>query len=393
MTMAQVEFYVAIFVAATGIAATIALSVRPVKAMLRPRLLGQVAGADRLLNAGPLVSVIVPACNEAAAIRACLESLAAQDYPSLEIIAIDDRSTDETGAIMADVARRNSRVRVIHNRDLPGGWLGKSHANQVGAQAAEGQWLLFTDGDVLFSQDAIRLAVAHAGNEDLDHLPLFPGLLTGGFWESAMCCCFGVAFMMFCKPWRLRDPNRPDAICGVGAFNLVSRRAYDAIGTHRRLKLEVGDDWKLGKLLKHGGFVSDVLGGWPHVRVRWQVGMRGVVRGLEKNAFCGADYRVGRAVRQAGLMLSWGLAPIAGMALAGGVAQGLFAVWFLLQVGVLGLAARQQGQTALIGLTFPVVCAAMAVAMVRSAALTLYRGGVSWRGSFYPLADLRRELI
>lgn len=383
----------AIFIAIAGIVATAAMVARPVAAMLRPRSLGRVRGADRFAGRGPLVSVIVPACNEAGVIRACLESLAAQDYPHVEIIAIDDRSTDDTGRIMDEVAARQSRVRVIHNRELPAGWLGKSHANFLGASAAAGAWLLFTDGDILFQPDAIRLAVAHVENEEIDHLALFPGLITGGYWEAAMCCCFGVAFMVFCKPWRLRDPTRPDAVCGVGAFNLVSRRAYDAIGTHRRLKLEVGDDWKLGKLLKHGGFVSDALGGWPHVRVRWHVGLRGVVRGLEKNAFCGADYRVGRALKQTALMLAWGLTPLAGMAMAPGLTRALFGAWFAMQAGVLALAARKQGKTAAAGFAFPVVCAAMAFAVARSTALTVYRGGVRWRGTFYPLADLRRELI
>jgi hypothetical protein len=362
--------------------------------LLRPRFI-----ADTRVPAGetaadpPRVSVIVPACNEAGMIRRCVQSLLDQDYPSLEIIAVDDRSTDGTGALLDELAAANLRLTARHVTELPPGWLGKNHANHTGAAAAGGDWLLFTDGDVIFQRDAIRLAMAHAEPEGLDHLCLFPGLICGTFLERAACCFFGILFTMALQVRHVRNPLRPGAFCGVGAFNLVRRTAYEAIGTHARLRLEVADDVKLGKLLKRAGFVSDVLAGWPQVSVRWQQGLGGVIRGLEKNAFCGADYRVGRSLYLTVCLAVLGLAPVGGAVFAPGWARVPFAAALATQVALLGLAARRQGFGWSVGLGFPVAAVALAVAQARSTLLALCRGGIRWRGTFYPLGELRRELI
>lgn len=367
----------------------------PVCASLRhARHLRDVKTTDRpTAEPPPLVSVIVPARDEEAAIERCLESLAAQDYPNLEVIAVDDRSTDSTGGIMDHLAARHRRIRVVHVADLPSGWLGKNHANRTGAARARGDWLLFTDGDVFFQPDTVRLAIRHAQNEALDHLCLFPGLVRGGFWERAMCTFFMMALVASCRAWQVRDPLRPEAFFGVGAFNRVRRRAYEQIGTHRRLRLEVADDVKLGKLLKQNGFVSDGLVAWPHLTLRWHVGLRGVVRGLEKNAFCATDYRVGQALVGAAVLLAAAAMPILGTVLAPGWARLVFAAWFGSEVAALGYGARKQNDTGWLGIAFPVVSLTTAYTLMRSMVLTLARGGVQWRGTFYRLADLRREMI
>ncbi len=342
----------------------------------------------------PAVTVIVPARDEESMISRCLESLSRQDYPNLEIVAVNDRSTDGTGDKMDAVAASDDRVQVVRVNELPSGWLGKSYANKLGFERAAGDWLLFTDGDVLFREDCIRRAVSHAEVERLDHLALFPELSRAGFWESAASCCFGVLYMAATRPWHARNPLRPDAFAGVGAFNLVRRSAYEAIGTHDRLRMEIVDDLKLAKLIKRAGLSTDILGGRPHVCVRWQVGLRGVVRGLEKNGFAGADFNVGRVIRVASMLAVLALGPIAGALFAPTWWSRLpFVLCMCAEVAGFGLAARSQGHRMTVGLVFPVAGLVMAWALLRSAFLTLRRGGVSWRDTFYSLDELRRGLV
>lgn len=348
----------------------------------------QPAGADPGDRA-PKVSVIVPACNEQEAIRRCLESLIRQDYPSLEIITINDRSTDRTGPIMDEVAGTSSRLTVVHVTELPPGWIGKNHANAVGARRAQGQWLLFTDGDVCFAPDCIHRAIAHVEAEGLDHLALFPGLGAAGYWERAACCFFGMMITISLQTWHTRNPLKPRAFCGIGAFNLVRRAAYEAVGTHARLRMEVADDITLGKLLKAGGFVSDVMNGRDHLTVRWQVGLVGIIRGLEKNGFCGADYNLFRMSYATVALAAAAVLPLLGTIAAPGWTRIGYAAWLLSQIVALAFAARAQGYSPSIGLAFPVACATLTIALVRSTILTLWRGGIRWRGTFYPLKDLR----
>lgn len=342
---------------------------------------------------GRTVAIIVPACNEGRSITGCLESLARQDHADLEIIAANDRSTDDTGEQMDAVAARHSRVRVVHITDLPPGWLGKNHANREGAARTTADWLLFTDGDVMFEPDCVRRAVSFAESEGLDHLSLFPDLDAQGYWEVAAVCMFGLLYAAHTRPWHARNPLQPDAYTGVGAFNLIRRSTYVAIGGHDRLRMEVADDLKLAKLVKQSGFVTDLLHGRSLISVRWQVGLGGVIRGLEKNGFAGSDYRISRVIMGVTLLTLGALLPPAGALLAPGWTRLPFALCLAGQVAMLALAARRQEHGAIIGLAHPVVCMALAWAILRSTALTLWRRGVRWRETFYPLEELRRGVV
>jgi len=337
----------------------------------------------------PKLSVLVPACNEAAEIESCLRSLTAQDYPDLEVVAINDRSTDDTGKIMDRLVHELPTLRVLHIDELPAGWLGKNHANHVGAAAATGEWLLFTDGDIKFGEGALQRAVTHARREAVDHLAVFPGLVFGGFWETALVCFFAFVFSLHFKPWRIRNPLYPNAYCGVGAFNLIRRSAYEAIGGHEPLRMEVVDDVKAGKVLKAKGFVSDALPGEQLVRVRWQQGFFGVIRGLEKNAFAGAGYSLFKGIGGALALAVIGVGPIVGLALADWPWSLPFWVWGGVVVSAYGYSAFRLDASPLIGLTAPLVAPALAFAVLRSVVLTQVRGGVRWRGTFYPLAELK----
>jgi cellulose synthase/poly-beta-1,6-N-acetylglucosamine synthase-like glycosyltransferase len=134
----------------------------------------------------PHVSIIVPARNEEQGVRAAVESLLRQDYPALELVVVNDRSTDRTSAILAALAEEHpGRLRVVMVTELPAGWLGKNHALLLGARQSSGAWLLFTDADVVFDPTCLRRAVAYAEAQGLDHLTMSPRLLAHGYWLNA----------------------------------------------------------------------------------------------------------------------------------------------------------------------------------------------------------------
>ncbi len=237
----------------------------------------------------PTVSIIVPARDEEAKIDAAMRSKLALDYPRLEFIAVNDRSQDATGTLLDRLATEDQRLSIVHLDSLAEGWLGKSHAMHVAASRATGDYLLFTDADVFFTPDLLRKAVTMCEARGLDHLALAPRLECSGFFEKAVNLYFVMMLCIASQPWLVRTGWRMSYV-GVGAFNLVRRSAYAQCGGHTAIRLDVLDDVKLGKLIKQTGLNQDVLDAGEGVRVRWQEGYWGVVRGLEKNGFAIFDY-------------------------------------------------------------------------------------------------------
>jgi glycosyltransferase involved in cell wall biosynthesis len=340
----------------------------------------------------PRLSVIVPALNEEATIKAAMRSLLAVDYPDLEVIAVDDRSTDRTGAILDRLASSDPRMRVVHVRELPPGWLGKNHALQVGGQAATGEFILFTDADVHFEPTALRRAVRHAEARGLDHLVVFPEMETHGFWETLMVWFFAVMFSLKFRPWKVCDP-RSKAYMGVGAFNLVRAEVYRRAGGHAALPMDVTDDMKLGKVMKQAGGRAEIVFGMGFVRVRWVVGLTGIVHGLTKNAYAGYSFRpVPAAASLVGLavMAVW---PPIGLFVGSTVARLLCAGAVLVPLYIAYKAPPKPGASPLYALAFPMAALVLGYIILRSMVVTYRQGGVVWRGTLYPLEELRRGVV
>ena len=199
----------------------------------------------------PSVSIIVPAKNEEGTIAGVLRELLALEYPNFEVVAVNDRSTDQTGTRMDEVAAESTvgRLKVLHIDALPERWLGKTHAMWIAGQQATGNWLLFTDADVFFRTDTLRRAVNYAESERADHLVVFPTLIMKSPGERMMIAFFQTLFAFGHRPWKVADPQSKDHM-GVGAFNLVRRNVYEKIGTYKALRMEVLDDMKLGKVVR-----------------------------------------------------------------------------------------------------------------------------------------------
>jgi glycosyltransferase involved in cell wall biosynthesis len=343
----------------------------------------------------PRVSIVVPARDEAEHLEAALRSLLELDYPDYEIIAVDDRSQDATGSILDRIGeewrsrgQEPPRLRVIHIRELPAGWLGKTHAMWTAGKEVTGEWLLFTDADVVYRKDALRRAVAYAEREWADHLVVFPTMEMKSVGERMMIAFFQSQFVFARRPWKASDPKSHDAI-GVGAFNLIRREAYEKIGTYERMRLEVLDDMRLGEVVKEKGLRQRVAFGRDLLRLRWVFGARDMVQNLTKNGFAILRFSPWFAALAVCGVLFVNVAPFVGAVLAAG--------WLKAAYGgaVLGVAAIYAGMSwysevpPWYVVLHPLGAIVFCYALVRSAVLTLRRGGVEWRRSFYSLKELR----
>lgn len=339
----------------------------------------------------PKISVVVPACDEAERIEEALRSLARMDYPALEVIAVNDRSRDDTGAIIDRVAAEEPRVRALHIAELPEGWLGKCHAMQTGADRADGELLLFTDGDVVFAPDTLRLAVRFLVGRGLDHLALMPGLVSGGYWEDVTKSYFAMLFLVGVKAWAAGSASR-DIYVGIGAFNLVRRAAYEGIGGHEALRLEVADDLMLGKKIKQAGYRQEALIASDHLRLRWHEGVGGFVRGLEKNGFAAIGYSLPFLLLITVLVVLLYAVPYLGALAFRDARFSGYAAAILLMHGTYGYFTSFFRNGVLLAPALPAAALIYLYALWRSAWITLRRGGIRWRGTFYPLDILRRGM-
>lgn len=337
----------------------------------------------------PSLSVIVPARDEGPHVSAGLNSLLSCDYPHLQIIAVDDRSRDETGRVMDELAAKDARLKVIHITELPAGWLGKNHAMSIGHQAATGEWLLFTDGDVVYEPDALRQSIRYAVREGLDHFALFPHMIPGGYWENAVVIFFSLAFMAGTKPYLVRDPSKPAAYVGIGAFNLVRRSAYESVGGHRPLAMEILDDVRLGQMLKRNGYRCDILTAGPAVSVRWQHSLWGAIRGLEKNGFAALRFSVPRLMCVTVLMIAGVLIPYVVPIVYPDVRASGYLATLIIMHATFGYLGWKMTRSVWMWPAFPFAMLLMLFAFLRSGWITLRQGGVRWRDTFYPLATLR----
>lgn len=331
----------------------------------------------------PSLRVVVPARNEEQKIEQCLRSLLALDYPEVEICAVDDRSTDATGAIMDRLrCEFGDRLKVIHIRQLPEGWLGKTHAMWEGARESPSDWILFTDGDVLFRPDSMRRALVYAELHNCDHLVLLPTMIMHKFGERMMLGFFSFASMLFLRAWKVRDPKARDAI-GTGAFNLVRRSVYEAIGTYAALRAEVIDDLRLGESIKRHGFRQDCVLGHRLVSLRWAAGAFGVVDNLRKNLFGLFRFRWWLAALASLAALIYHLGPWLGIVLAPGYAKVGFAV-ALCSVALHYLTVSRYSRISpWYFVTQPVGAVMFVYSLLNSAFSYLIHGGVMWRGTIY----------
>jgi glycosyltransferase involved in cell wall biosynthesis len=301
----------------------------------------------------PRVSLIIPARNEEPTLESALRSKLAEPYPELELVLVDDRSTDATGTVADALARTEPRLQVVHLDSLPEGWLGKVHAMQQGYERASGEWLLFSDADVHLAPGTLERIIAHAEHEKLDHVCVMPRVTSPGFVLRATLSSFIRLISVGARLWAVPDP-RSSAAVGIGAFNLVRRAALERTPGLEWLKMEIGDDIALEKNGASAPFPVVLFGPLLLVTLEWGF-LAGLASGHLPLVLLGAG--------------AWAMAS----ATTVGISR-----W-------LGF-PRTPALVPFFG-SLP-----LAWAMIRSGALALVRGGVLWRGTFYPTSVVRAGL-
>jgi glycosyltransferase involved in cell wall biosynthesis len=343
----------------------------------------------------PSLTVIVPGKDEAANIAATLDTLVAQQYTNLRVVAVDDRSTDATGEIMEQYAARYpQRIAVLHVTEMPRGWLGKTNAmaqglmvEALGASASE--YVLFTDADVLFSPSVLRRSLAYAVSERADHLVTLPTMQVKTWGEGVLMGFFQIFGVWVSRPWKVSDPLAKRDVVGVGAFNLVRRDALERIGGLEPQRLAVLEDVTLARRMKAAGMRQRVAFAPGLVLVHWAKGARGLVQVMSKNLFSAFNFRPLLAMAAGLWVVVFCLVPFAGLAWWATVVPAL------LVMACLTMVYRMYGQVSWVpakyGWAFPLGAVMFCYALVRSVVVVWKDGGVKWRGTLYPLRELRRH--
>jgi glycosyltransferase involved in cell wall biosynthesis len=340
----------------------------------------------------PKVSVVIPARNEERRIREALQSVLRQDYPNAEFIVINDRSTDQTGAILAEMAREDARLHVITISELPAGWLGKNYALFRGAEAAGGALILFADADVVMDRSVLARAVTYMRRRDLRHLAILPEIRMPGVLLGMCTSAFGIFFSLYARPWKAKDPRSKRSI-GIGAFNLVAARAYRAAGGHRAIAMRPDDDIKLGKLLKKNGCRQELMFGGGMMHVEWYPSLREMVDGLMKNSFSGVGYSIVASIASGVVLLLLTVWPVLGALATRGVTQLLNLAIVALFLLISADSNRFHSLPRWYAVGLPVGGVLFTYILWKATIKTIWEDGIRWRGTHYPLALLKANKV
>jgi chlorobactene glucosyltransferase len=339
----------------------------------------------------PLVSILVPARNEQhRVLELCIRSILAQDYGRFEVIAVNDRSTDETGAILETLAKSDQRLRVIEGEALPAGWLGKPYAMHQALTTARGEWILATDADMIFDSSALRTALDHAVHARGDALTLIPRFEALSFWERVMIPTWAWVFLMFAVFFRIDDPKSDRAV-GIGGFFLIRRTVLDRVGGYEGLKDEVMEDARLAERVKAAG-ARLLLDQAPRLmRTRMYKNFSEMWECSTKNWFSGVNFSLPFALFCVLSMYLVAVVPpliavVSAIAIASGVSTDLWllfipaALSWVLQVLVMAVVSNRSEVSFVYALTAPLGLALL-YAMLFDSSISITTGrGVTWKG-------------
>jgi chlorobactene glucosyltransferase len=376
-----------------GVAAWLVFSVVTLRRIASQKKLAPVPGVSvGAAGDAPLVSILVPARNEEhRALTACLSSLFAQDYKHIEVIAVDDCSTDATGAILRGAARADARLRVIDGVEPPAEWLGKPHAMQQAFEASGGEWILATDADMIFAEESVRTALTHVLAHRYDALTLIPHVECLSFWERVfMPTCWGVMMTATMPLHRVNDPRRKNAL-GIGGFFLMKRECLERIGGFYAVRAEVLEDVRLAEQLKASGARLRIERAPQLARTRMLSNFREMWHGFTKNMFAAMNFSLPLALLGAFSIFAFAVLPFIAalvclvMIAAGGPAKWMslfvpaFVVW-LIQVVSIARVNREWGVPIIYALTVPLNYALFGVILLNSALRIVTGKGVAWKG-------------
>ena len=337
----------------------------------------------------PLVSILVPARNEQdRVLEDCVRSILAQDYGRFEVIAVNDRSTDSTGAILETLAQGDERLRVIEGEELPPGWLGKPYAMHQALRYASGEWILATDADMIFEPSALRTALDRTLEAKGDALTLIPQFEAHSFWERVMLPTWEWVFLMFTIFYRINDP-KTDRAAAIGGFFLMRRSVLDRVGGYERLKDEVMEDVRLADRIKRSRARLLIDRAPTLIRTRMYRTFREMWECSTKNWFSGLNFSFSLALFCVVSMYLVAVAPpLIALATAIAILSGtdlssLFipaALSWVFQVLIMAVINRRSGVSPVYALTSPLGLGVI-YAMLFDSSIRITTGrGVTWKG-------------
>ena len=246
------------------------------------------------VESAPLVSILVPAKDEAKGIASCLEALLEQDYPHYEILVADDRSVDQTAQIVEEISRLNPRVRLVRITHLPEGWTGKTNALQQLQEHARGEWLLFVDADTRQLPVSLSVMLQDAIDHQSDMLSAMPSLDMKSFWECVVQPFAAMCLMILYPLPQVNDPRQKTWVLPMGSSILVRRTAYDAIGQHTLVRDKFVEDIHLGRLIRTRGLSLRVVMAPDLTSVRMYSSLTEINRGWSRILYSAVDGKSGR---------------------------------------------------------------------------------------------------
>ncbi|MFL7869073.1 MAG: glycosyltransferase family 2 protein, partial [Anaerolineales bacterium] len=240
----------------------------------------------------PLLSIIVPARNEARNIQRCAAALLDQTYPAIELIVVDDRSTDGTSQILGQLQSQYSALRIVSGKDLPPDWAGKPHALVQGVNASNGEWLCFVDADTFAGSKLIASAFTAAQKYNADMFTVLTKQELGSFWEKVVLPLVFTGLSFGFPAEKVNDPNAPEAIAN-GQFILVKKVVYDQVGGHASVRDRIDEDKAFAEVVKRAGYRLILADGSELVSTRMYTSLPEMWEGWTKNIFLGLRDRLG----------------------------------------------------------------------------------------------------
>lgn len=232
----------------------------------------------------PFISVIVPARNEEGKIGRCLESLAKQNYPNYEVVAVDDRSVDKTGEIIKDIAARYPHVKYVRGTDPPPGWLGKCNALKNAVKHTSGKWYLFTDADTCHTPESLRYAMSYSIRNKAELISFMPVQELGSFWEKTVMPVLLGSFLCG-DPLNTINEHTNERAYAYGQYILVRRDVYDAVGGHESVHDQILDDISFARVVKSHGYHILSADGRLLYKVRMYTDLESLWQGWTKNLY------------------------------------------------------------------------------------------------------------
>lgn len=271
------------------------------------------------LEQWPLVSIMVPACNEEAVIETCVRALLEQDYPNYELLVVDDRSKDNTAAIVQRLAEETGRVQLLRITELPPGWTGKTHALHKLQQQAKGDWFLFVDADTRLNPSCVRTVVMDAAKHKVGMISLMPALEMKTFWEKAVQPFAGMCLIFLYPLSKANNPKETEAGFANGQFIFVDRPTYEAMGGHVSVRDKFVEDIHLGRLARKSGRGLRVASAPLLLSVRMYTTLDAIIRGWSRIFYSAVDFHASKMILLLVFILVFSVTSYATIALFGGL--------------------------------------------------------------------------